>query len=155
MLYSSKLTYLTLERLPSFIGLYCGNICYVFFIQSAVFAVIGWVAFLPSTTPLAIYAAFVAPVVVESAIKTLMWRKIISYEDGIRHPRLYTLADTFFSVTGVVTGNDARKKEGPQGKTGVSSETVPFFSETAPFIGGGNESPQGEGGRRSFARLKR
>ena len=43
-------------------------------------------------------------ITVESAIKTLMWWGIVSYDDGIRHPRLFALADTFLSITCLVTG---------------------------------------------------
>eukprot|EP01050_Picozoa_sp_SAG11_P015834 SAG11_NODE_2094_length_3834_cov_1.595181_6_plen_146_part_01 len=103
-LYSDKLTYLFLERLPSFIGLYCGNICYVLIIQWAAFSLAFWIAFLPAYAPLSYYVLFVTPVALESAIKTLMWRHIIDYSDGNRHPRLYALADTFLSITGTITG---------------------------------------------------
>ena len=55
-----------LKHLPSFIGLYCGNLCYVFAIQSPIFAVACWVAFLPSAAPLEVYIALAVPVASES-----------------------------------------------------------------------------------------
>ena len=51
------------------------------------FALVFWLAFLPSATSLSFYLAFVAPVVVESLLKSLMWRRLIGPDDGIRHPR--------------------------------------------------------------------
>ena len=61
-LFADQLSYSYLERLPSFVGLYCGNICYVLAIEAAIFSVAFWVAFLPAVAPLSFYVAFFTPV---------------------------------------------------------------------------------------------
>ena len=99
------LNYSFLNKLPSFIGLYCGNMICAFLTHWVVWMVVLYITFcqaLPSDIVGTLW--MVTPVALEAMLKTLMWQKVISARQGILHPRIYALVDVTLSLTSTITG---------------------------------------------------
>ena len=99
------LNYSFLNKLPSFIGLYCGNMVCAFLTHWVVWMVVLYITFcqaLPSDIVGTLW--MVTPVALEAMLKTMMWQKVISARQGILHPRIYALVDVTLSLTSTITG---------------------------------------------------
>ena len=103
---SWQLDYAYLNRLPSFIGLYCGNFICAAAVQWVLWILILYFATCNAIPPGAVQSTivFLLPVILESVLKKVIWGKIVDSKHGIRHPRLYAVVDMILSVLSTVTG---------------------------------------------------
>eukprot|EP01046_Picozoa_sp_COSAG06_P003035 COSAG06_NODE_113_length_23458_cov_74.739715_14_plen_919_part_00 len=103
---SWELDYVYLNRLPSFIGLYCGNCICAFAVHTVLWTIVLYLATCTAIPPGSIGStlALLLPVVLESALKKVIWGKIVDSKQGIRHPRLYAYVDVLLSLLSTVTG---------------------------------------------------
>lgn len=103
---SWQLDYVYLEKLPSFIGLYCGNCVCAFGVHFVVWMVVLYFITCTWTPSGTIRSTFVLlmPVLLETVLKKVIWGKIVDRKHGVRHPRLYAYVDVLLSLTSTVTG---------------------------------------------------
>lgn len=59
---------------------------------------------LPSETMLLLVVTLL-PVAAETLFKKFIWRTLIDKKHGLKHPRLYALADALLSITSIYTGS--------------------------------------------------
>ena len=99
------LDYAYLNKLPSFLGLYCGNVMMAFLIHWFIWFTILYFLTCPAvpSDPLSGFL-WLSPVIIESLVKKMVWRHIVSPRQGILHPRLYAGADVLLSLTSAYTG---------------------------------------------------
>eukprot|EP01047_Picozoa_sp_COSAG01_P055061 COSAG01_NODE_6088_length_3860_cov_7.538421_4_plen_466_part_00 len=99
------LDYAYLSKLPSFMGLYCGNMV-VAFLTHWVLWMLALYLLTCRAIPIDPWGSFVLilPLVLEVLIKRMLWKYIISPRQGILHPRLYAAADIFLAVMSAYTG---------------------------------------------------
>ena len=100
-----KLQYTFLEKLPSFVGLFVGNMVMAFLIHWVAWIVVLYVSFaniFPSD-PLVTFS-ILTPIIFESILKKLLWGKIVSKDKGIVQPRMYAAMDVLLSLTSTITG---------------------------------------------------
>ena len=102
---SWKLEYAFLQKLPSFVGLFVGNMVMAFFIHWVVWMLVLYVAF-SKVFPSNLLKIFLAltPIIFESMLKNLLFDKIVSKDHGIIQPRLYAAMDVLLSLTSTYTG---------------------------------------------------
>ena len=103
---SWQLDYVYLEKLPSFIGLYCGNCVCAFGVHFVIWTVVLYFitcTWIPSGTIRSTFVLLV-PVLLETVLKKTVWGKIVDRKHGVRHPRLYAYVDVLLSLTSTVTG---------------------------------------------------
>jgi hypothetical protein len=100
-----KLDYAYLNKLPSFIGLYVGNMIVAICFHWVCWMVILYVVFCPGLpNDLTVLYVLMFPIIVEGILKSLLWKSIISEQHGILHIRIYALVDVLLSMTSAVTG---------------------------------------------------
>ena len=102
---SWKLEYEFFQKLPSFVGLFVGNMVMAFLIHWMVWMIVLYVAFakiFPSDPLNTFY--LLTPIIFESMLKKLLWGKIVSKDHGILQPRLYAAMDLLLSLTSTYTG---------------------------------------------------
>jgi hypothetical protein len=100
-----SLPYNQLDRPPLFVGLYVGNALVAYFVNVGLWFSVLYFFFCKAVPNLAAeLLAIAAPVVLEQSIRFVVWDKIIDTQRGLRHPRLYSVADWVLSTMSVVTG---------------------------------------------------
>lgn len=102
---SWTLDYAYLNKLPSFIGLYCGNMMVAFLMHWLAWMVALYFTFCQAfPSDLFGLLILVSPVMIEGILKKMLWKKVVSPKQGLLHPRIYLMVDVALSLASTITG---------------------------------------------------